>query len=218
VSEFPSQNEILEATIRGIDHARKGFLHWTNNRLYLSHAPAKMLSIHVAQEIAKIENSPEIFIDASISDILRCSLKNRDSFLDYMKKHAIGEGVFSITLDERFKHENDNDSISRVIISIKNGIRNIKNEYKNEIRKICKMIDSPKDVDSTLSYGTLAFYTDLPMSARKKLNTRMPQIIESFDQIVKEFPNLTSKFQDSGIHQIEDIGEWIIGAYTVQRL
>ncbi len=218
MAKFPNKQSVIDATIKGINRAKENFLHWTNDRLYLSHAPAKMLSIHVAQEIARIKNAPEVFIDATVSDILRCSLKNRRAFLDYMEKKGISEGVFSITLDERFRHKNNDDSISRVIISVKNGIRNIKNEYQNEIERICKMLDTDEDEDSTLDYGLLAFYSDLPKSARKKLSTRIPQIKESFDEIVQRYPNLKSSFQDSGIHEIEDIGEWIIGVYVVERV
>ena len=218
MARFPDKQSVIDATIKGINRAKDNFLHWTNDRLYLSYAPAKMLSIHVAQEIAKIKNAPEVFIDATISDILRCSLKNRRAFLDYMDKKNISEGVFSITLDERFRHKNNNDSISRVVMSVKNGIRNIKNEYQNEIERICKMLDSSKEEESTLDYGLLAFYSDLPKSARKKLSTRIPQIVKSFDEIVQKHPNLKSDFQSNGIQQIEDIGEWIIGVYIIERV
>lgn len=218
MAKFPLKQNIIDATIKGITQAKENFLHWTNDRLYLSHAPAKMLSIHVAQEIGKIKNAPEVFIDATVSDILRCSLKNRDGFLDYMDKNSLSEGLFSITLDERFKHKNDNDSISRVIISVKNGIRNIKNEYLNEIERICKMLNSSEDEKSTLDYGLFAFYTDLPKSARKKLAIRIPLIIESFNKIVQKYPKLKSNFKNSEIHEIKDIGEWIIGVYAIERV
>ncbi len=218
MARFPIKQNVINATIKGINKAKENFLHWTNDRLYLSYAPAKMLSIHVAQEIAKIKNAPEVFIDATISDILRCSLKDRKAFLEYMDKNSLSEGLFSITLDERFKHKDDNDSISRVIISIKNGIRNIKTEYLNEITRICKMLNSSKDEESTLEYGLIAFYTDLPKSAKKKLSVRIPLIIESFNEVVQKYPNLKSSFQDSGIHEIKDVGEWSTGVYIIERV
>ncbi len=218
MNKLPTQKSIIDAVIKGINQAKNNFLYWTNDRLYLSYAPTKMLSIHVAQEVSKIKNAPEIFIDATISDILRCSLKDRNAFLDYMDKHSIKEGVFSITLDKRFKHQNNNDSISKVIISVKNGIRNIKNEYTNEIERICKMLNSSKEEESSLDYGLYAFYTDLPKSARKKLQIRIPQIILSFNEIVKKYPNLKSSFKDNGIHEIKDIGEWTIGVYAIERV
>ena len=217
MKKFPTKQSIIDSTIQGIIKAKDNFLHWTNNRLYLSYAPSKMLSIHIAQEIAKIKNAPEIFIDASVSDILRCSLKDRNGFLNYMQKHGISEGVFSITLDERFKHKNDNDSVSKVIISVKNGIRNIKKEYTNEIERICKMLDSDKADESTLEYGMLAFYSDLPDNARKKLHLRIPAIINSFNETVKKYPKLQSSFTSSEISQIKNIGEWVVGVYTIQR-
>jgi len=218
MSKFPTQDVIVNATIKGINQAKDNFLHWTNDRLYLSYAPANMLSIHVAQEISKIKNTPEIFIDATVSDILRCSLKDRGAFLNYMDKHSIKEDLLSITLDKRIKHKNNNDSISKVIISVKNGIRNIKSEYTDEIERICKMLNSSKEEESSLEYGLYAFYTDLPKSARKKLQTRIPQIVLSFNEVVQKYPNLKSSFKDDGIHDIENIGEWAIGVYLIERI
>ncbi len=143
---------------------------WTNDRLSLSYGPHKIVTIHVAQEIAQIENSPpEIFINATVTDILRCSLPKRDQFLEFMSKRDLSEGTFSITLDERFKHENDNDSVSRVIISVKNNVINSKAEYLDEIDRICKMINRDEDYkSSSLDYGVFAFYSDLTQEARKK--------------------------------------------------
>jgi len=218
MSKFPTRDILVNATIKGIKQAKDNFLYWTNDRLYLSHAPAKMLSIHVAQEISKIKNAPEIFIDATVSDILRCSLKDRDAFLNYMDKNSIKEDHFSITLDKRIKHKNNNDSISKVIISVKNGIRNVKTEYTNEIEIICKMLNSSKEEESSLECGLYAFYTDLPKSARKKLQTRIPQIVLSFNEVVQKYPNLKSSFKDDGIHEIENIGEWTIGVYLIERI
>jgi len=218
VTDFPTQTAIVNAVLRGIKEAKNNFLFWTNNRLYLSHGPQKMITIHIAQEIAKIKNAPEIFIDATIEDILRCSLEDRGAFREYMQKNSIPQGIFSITLDDRIEHKNDNDSTSRAIISIKNGIRNVKSEYTYEIERICKMLNTSKKDNSSLNYGILAFYSDLSYTARKKLNVRIPLIINSFNEVVRKFPNLKSKFANGEIHQIKSIGEWSIGAYIIERV
>jgi len=217
VNNFTNQNDIIEAILNGMEKARKNFLHWTNDRLFLSYAPEKMLSIHIAQEIANIKNPPEIFIDATVSDILRCSLKDRKAFLNYMHKNGIKEGVFDITLDERFEHKNNNDSISRVIISVKNGIRSIKEEQLNEIERICKMLDPKNTENSSLDYGVFAFYTDLPFDARKKLDKRIPLFIKSFNAIVEKFPNLKAQYKDRGIKQLDGVGEWVLSTYTITK-
>jgi len=219
MSKFPEIDSIVTAILKGIEEARKNFLFWTNDRLFLSHGPAKIISIHVAQALAKIKkNAPEIFIDATVYDTLRCSLAKRDGFFEYMKRNNLSAGSFSITLDERFKHKNDNDSISRAIISIKKNIRNVKREYTEEIERICKMLNSKPEDQSTLDYGIFAFYTDLPGSARKKLDVRLDEIIKSFDDVLKTFPNLKSKYKNTGVITEKDIGEWLIGAYTIKRV
>ena len=79
-STFPSQERVLQALLQGIQNAEKNFLFWTNHRLSLSSGPHKIISIHVAQELSLIENAPEVFIDATVADILRCSLPDRKAF------------------------------------------------------------------------------------------------------------------------------------------
>ena len=111
MSVFPIKNDVINAVIAGIENAKRNYTFWTSDELYLSYAPPKFLTIHVAQEIGKLANAPEIFIDATISDILRCSLPNRTDFRDFMKKNYIMDRLLCLTLDERFTHKSDNDSV-----------------------------------------------------------------------------------------------------------
>ncbi len=129
---FPKQEKIVDSVLNGIKTAKYNFTYWTADELYLSYAPPKFLTIHVSQEIAKLQNAPEIFIDPTIADILRCSLPKRDAFREFMKQKYLSQDFMSLALDERFEHKTDNDSISRVVMSIKNGVRNVQEEYKNE--------------------------------------------------------------------------------------
>ncbi len=210
--KFPSQKQVIDATLQGTMKAAQNFLNWTNDRLFLSHGPYKIISIHIAQELAILKDAPEIFLDATISDILRCSLPDRSAYTHYMEKKGITQGIFSITLDERFEHEDDEDSISKVIISVRNGVRNPKLEYSNDIEVICKMLDCKTSLD----YGIFSFYSDLSNNARKKLDKRIPELIKSFDIVVKKFPALKSNFLSSDIQKIEDSGEWLAGCYIVE--
>ena len=216
MNRFPKQENITDAVIRGIQSAKTNYSFWTADELFLSYAPPKFLTIHVSQEIAKLSNSPEIFIDATIADILRCSLPNRAGFRDFMKEKYLAQDVICLTLDERFEHKTDNDSISRVIMSIKNGVRNVQEEYKNEVEKMCKMIERDNKKDSTLDYGVFAFYLDISNSARKKSQKRLDEIIESFDKIVSSHNNLKSNFKGGEINIIDNIGEWCVGCYIIE--
>ena len=214
--KFPTQEEVINAILKGIKNAKANFTYWTADELYLSYAPPKFLTIHVSQEISKLQNAPEIFIDATIADILRCSLPDRSSFKDYMKEKYLTQDVMCLTLDERFEHKTDNDSISRVVLSIKNGVRNVQEEYKNEVEKMCKMLERDKKEDSTLDYGVFAFYLDISNTARKKSKKRLDEIIESFDEIVSSHKNLKSNFKGGDINIIENIGEWCVGCYVIE--
>ena len=216
MNKFPKQEEVIESVINGIKNAKANFTYWTSDELYLSYAPQKFLSIHVSQEIAKLKNAPEIFIDATIADILRCSLPKRDAFRDFMKEKYLTQDIMCLTLDERIVHKTDNDSISRVIMSIKNGVRNVQEEYKNEIDKMCKMLERDKREDSTLDYGVFAFYLDISNSARKKSQQRLDEIIQSFDKIVSNYKNLKSSFKGGDINKIDNIGEWCVGCYIIE--
>ena len=216
MNNFPTQEQVVHAVLSGITQAEKNFLFWTNNRLTLSSGPQKILCIHVAQTLSLIENAPEVFIDATVSDILRCSLPNRKAFKTFMEKNALSQGTFSITLDERFLHQNHNDSVSRVIMTLKNGVCNAKAEYSFEIERLCKMLQRKNKDESTLDYGIFAFYTDISTTARKKLAKRVPEIIASFDEVVSHFPSLKANFHATPIKQVEDVGEWMAGCYVIE--
>jgi uncharacterized protein YsxB (DUF464 family) len=214
---FPTQDEVINAVINGIENAKKNYTFWTSDELYLSYAPEKFLTIHVAQEIGKLQNTPEIFIDASVADILRCSLPNRTDFKDFMKKKYIIDRLLCLTLDQRFKHKSDNDSVSKVIMSLKNGVRNVQEDYKNDVDLMCKMLERDFKNDSTLEYGIFGFYLDISSSARKNAKDRLENIIESFDNIVGSYKNLKSSFKGGKINKIEKVGEWCIGCYIIEH-
>lgn len=214
--DFPKQEDILNAVLEGIKEAEKNFAFWTNGRLFLSYGSPGMITLHVASQIAKLQNAPEIFIDATVADILRCSLPSRNQFSPYMQANKLAQGTFNITLDERFVHANDNDSISKVIISLENGVRNAKLEYSNEIERICKMINPDACQSNSLEYGIFAFYSDLSNNARKKLEKRIPELVRSFDVVVKKFPALQSKYLGSSIVKVPDKGEWCAGCYVIE--
>lgn len=216
MSNFPSQERVIEALLRGIQNAEKNFLFWTNNRLSLSSGPQKIISIHLAQELSVIENAPEVFIDATVADILRCSLPDRKAFKSYMEKNALSQGTFGITLDERFIHHNNNDSISRVIVSIHNGVRTMKPEYTYEIERLCKMLHRKKREDSTLDYGVFAFYADISVLARKKLEKRLVELKTGFDAVVEHFPSLRARLVATPIYNVVDVGEWMAGCYIIE--
>ncbi|MDC0932638.1 hypothetical protein OAR97_02210 [Arcobacteraceae bacterium] len=216
MNNFPSQVQVIDSVLNGINTAQSNYSDWIAHDLYLSYAPEKFLSIHVSQELAKIKQPPEIFIDATISDILKSSLPKKDSYRWFMAENNIAQDVICLTLDERFEHKNDNDSVSRVIMSIQNGVRNAQNEYKQDIEVMCKMLQRDKQADSSLDYGLFAFYLDISNTARKKSKKRVEEIIEAFDEIVSSYKNLKSSFKGGDINKIENVGEWCIGCYIIE--
>lgn len=216
MTKFPTQENVLHALLQGIQNAEKNFLFWTNNRLSLSSGPHKILSIHVAQALSLIDNAPEVFIDATVADILRCSLPDRKAFKSFMQENALSQGTFGITLDERFTHHNNNDSVSRVIISLHNGVRNVKPEYTHEIERLCKMLHRKKREDSTLDYGVFAFYADISVLARKKLEKRLLELTASFDAVVSHFPSLHARLVATPLYSVPDVGEWMAGCYVIE--
>ncbi|AXH12358.1 hypothetical protein [Halarcobacter bivalviorum] len=218
MSNFPKQNEVVDAILNGIVQAKNNFLFWTNNRLSLSYGPHKIVTIHIAQEIAKIkEKAPEIFINATVTDILRCTLPDRTEYPNFMAKRGLTEGTFSITLDERIPHSNNNDSISRVIISVKNNVINTKKEYLDEIDRICKMVQRDEEYkESSLDYGVFTFYSDITKDARKKLDKRIPEIIKNFDKVVAQYDNLKATFKGGEINKTDNDEEWSMSCYIIE--
>jgi len=217
MNKFPLKESVINSVITGMLNAKKNYTFWTCDELYLSYAPPKFLAIHVAQEIAKLEDSPELFLDATVSDILRCSLPNRSDFRDFMKKKYIIDRTLCLTLDKRFIHKSDNDSISKVIMFLKNGVRNVQQEYLDDIELICKMLERDNKDETTLDYGIFGFYLDISSSARKNAKERLGNIIEAFDKIVSSHKNLKSSFKGGSINKIDKIGEWCIGCYVIEH-
>lgn len=218
MTKFPAQKEVIDRCLQGILNAKESFSFWTNERLSLLYASDTILTMCVAQEISKIENAPEIFIDATIRDILRCSLESRDFYGDFMKKRDIKDGVFTITLDERFKHKNDNDSVSKVLISVRNSMVNSKPKHLSTIDTMCKMLYLNDEFNkSSLEYGVFTFYMEISSMARKKLDTRLKEIISNFDKIVSKYTNLSSLYNGLDIVKEKSGDEWCVGAYVIQR-
>jgi len=218
VNRFPLKEQIIDSVLTGITTAQSNYNSWIAHELYLSYAPAKFLSIHVAQEIAKIRDLPEIFIDASIEDILKSSLAKRDDYRKFMSKNNISQDLISITLDERFEHQNDEDCVSRAIITLRNGVKTAKKEYKQDIDLLCKLLSKQQKQDSTLDYGIFGFYLDISNTSKIKAAKRIEQIINSFDNIVDSHKNLKSNFKGGDIHKIKNIGEWCVGCYIIEPI
>lgn len=218
MDSFPIQTEIIQAIMLGLQTAKKNFSYWTKDPLYLSSAPKNFLSIHVSQSIAQLENTPEIFIDATVHDILSCSLSKKDSARAFMQKNKISQRSISITLDERFEHISDDDSISKVIISLQNGVRNPKDEYLKDIDTMCKMLLRESIDESSLDYAIFGFYMDISNSAKIDAKQRVLQIIESFSNKVNSYKNLKSSFKGGDIIKVENVGEWCVGCYVIEPI
>ncbi len=216
MNTIPSKDLIIKAVKTGIKTAKNNFEDWTGEKLFLSYAPDNFISMHVAQEIAKLDNKPEIFINASIADTLKCALPSRNDYKDFMRSKNINDKLFCITLDERFDHETNQDSIAKVIMSTKSGVRNVKDEYINDIEVMCKVLDYENINDSSLDYAIFAFYLDISNTARIRAKKRIEEIVSSFDEIVSSYKKLNSTFIGGDVNTIENIGEWSIGLYVIE--
>lgn len=213
---FPSKKSVIDSVISGILTAKENFTLWTGERVFLSYAPDNFLSIHISQSIAKLKDKPEIFINASLSDTLKYSLKTRNDYKDFMKKNKIVDKLYCITLDERFDHETKQDSVAKAIISVVNGLRNVKDEYINDIQTMCKVLNNQDEEYLSIDYAIFAFYLDISSTAKIKAKNRITDIVDSFNSIVNKYEYLESKFIGGEINTIENIGEWSVGCFVIE--
>jgi hypothetical protein len=213
---FPSMNNIVQAIENGIINAKNNYTFWTANKIQLLDADDNFLTIHVAQEISKLQNSPEIFMYANISDILKCSLNTREEYKYFMKKHLLAQDTLSLTLDKRFIHETNNDSVSVGVINIKNNVLNTKEEYTNDIEQLCKILQRKNKNNSTLNFAIFAFYLEISSNARIDANQRVENINKSFDKVVMKYSNLKSNFKGGDVNTIKNQGEWCVGCYVIE--
>lgn len=216
MNSFPKQEIIIDAIKEGIFNARKNYNFWTSEKIQLLDADDDFLTIHIAQEIAKLENPPEIFMHANISDILKCSLKTREEYRYFMKEHLLAQDTISLTLDKRFTHETNNDSVSVGVISVRNGVLNKKDEYAKNIDQLCKILQREQKADSTLDFAIFAFYLEISQNARIDANKRLSNILSSFDNVLTNYNNLKSNFKGGDINIIENTGQWCVGCYIIE--
>lgn len=202
--------------MNGIHCSVDNYAFWTSNKLNLSDACDDFMIIHIAQEIAKLQNPPEIFLHANITDILKCSLPTKEQYRYFMEKHLLAQDTIAITLDERFEHNEDNDSISRAVISVKNNVVNNKLEHLKSIEQLCKILQREKEDESTLNFALFAFFLRISSDARIDAKTRIKNIILGFDNVVNKYDNLKSNFKGGDINAIENIGEWSVGCYIIE--
>lgn len=214
--KFPNQSDIIKAVCNGINEAKNNYTFWTSNKTDLLDTDDDFLIVHICQSIAKLQCPPEIFTHANISDILKCSLNTREEYKYFMKEHILSQDTISITLDERFTHEADNDSISKVVISVKNGVINSKKEHTDKIEQLCKILQRDKKEDSTLDYAIFAFYLEISNNARIGASKRIENIVSTFDDIVKNYRNLKSTFKGGDINTSENTGQWCVGCYIIE--
>jgi len=213
---FPTKNHIIDAIMIGIIKARNNYCFWTSNKINLLDADDDFLSIHIAQEIAQLDKPPEIFMHANISDILKCSLETRQEYKYFMKEHLLSQDTISLTLDRRFTDNNQNSSVSVALINVKNAVLNKKKEYSNSIEQLCKMLQREHKNDSTLDFAIFAFYIEISPNARIDANKRIKNIVESFNDIVKNYKCLKSNFKGGDIKQSENTGQWSVGCYIIE--
>ncbi|NQY53198.1 MAG: hypothetical protein HRT42_06445 [Campylobacteraceae bacterium] len=213
MSAFPKQEKIVSSILYGIELAKNNYTQWTLQELFLSDISDNFLTIHICQEIAKLKNQTEIFIDLSISDILKSSLNKKDLYNEFMKKNKIKNSTFSITLDDKTKNKN---SVSRVIISVNAILNNSMSSHLNELNTMCKMIQKSKINDSSLKYGIFAFYFDVSLKARIKCKNKIENILQNFDDLISSKNNLKSFSKVKDIVEIKNVGEYCFGIYLVQ--
>ena len=211
-----NKNNIIDSTLKGIVQARDNYTFWTSNKIELLDADDDFLTVHVAQEISRQQNCPEIFMHANISDILSCSLNTRDEYKYFMKEHLLSQDTISLTLDKRFTHSGDNDSVSVAVINIKNAVLNAKQEYSNDIEQLCKLLQRDKIEDSTLEFAIFAFYLEISKNARIDANKRIKNITDSFNKVVQKYSNLKSEFKAGDINTMDNEGQWCVGCYMIE--
>ena len=61
INPFPKQKDVVQAVINGMKKAKDNYTIWTRDELYLSNEADNFLSIHIAQEIAKLSDSSRDF-------------------------------------------------------------------------------------------------------------------------------------------------------------
>ena len=191
MSKATSVKKIIEKTLDGIDESMEVQQKWSGEE-WLWNAPEYLITVKIAENIAKINKNQYITLEDNVDYILDIS-NAKDNGKAHNKVRANGRTDIVLWWA---------NGTPRAIIEVKNSVFRL-NKISKDIDRIQEILKTKKD-KTTLQFGLIAFYIDRGYkkgNAKEKIKNRIYKI----DKEIKEQYNDLScqlNFRDKEI--IED--------------
>ncbi|MFQ5628355.1 MAG: hypothetical protein ACE5I1_06315, partial [bacterium] len=199
-----SIDQIIEATLCGIELSQKKYENWSGG-CWLWEAPEYLITINVAENIAKLSGSKYLTLEHSAKYALEdAGAKTRGRL-----PHDIRElGRVDILLWWA-------NETPRAIIEIKNQIYTT-DQYSRDIKRIKEFLKR-KQTSSSIQFGLFAFYDSAYDGARKTAVEKIQDKIKTVKGNIREI--LGDAFyisvKKSKIHQVNG-DAWVAGCVFIR--
>lgn len=176
MSKEISINNVIKATLNGIDESMKDYQDWSGGE-WLWNAPEYLITVKIAENLAKIKGSKYITLEDNVDYVLNLAgQKNKGAISD--KTRANGRSDIVLWWG---------DGTPRAIIEVKNSVFRLKQIAKDidRIREVLKK----KKKKSTIKFGLIAFYIDRNYKtgeAKKKIEKKIYKIREEILEAYKD--------------------------------
>jgi hypothetical protein len=174
---------------------------------WLWEGPEYLITIHVAENIAKLSGSKYITLEHSSAQTVEdAGAKGRGCLPRDIREHG--------KVDILVWWANDTP---RAIIEIKNQIYS-KEQYIKDIKRIKEFINR-NTILSTIQFGIFAFYDSAYDGKRKSAKDKIQSKLKKIEKSVKEIVgiNFRVELKTFKIHQIEE-NAWIAACVLIRKM
>jgi len=196
MSKAISIDKIIESTLDGIDESMSVYQKWSGGE-WLWNAPEYLITIKIAENIAKIEGSKYITLEDNV---------------DYVLDLANAKGQGKVSGKARTNGRSDivlwwADGTPRAIIEVKNSVFRL-DKIAHDIDRIREILKRKKS-KSTLQFGLISFYIDRGYKTGNAKENVENKIYKIFDEIKENYSDMICKlaFRKKDIYK-DDTAAW----------
>lgn len=182
MSNAISIDKIIESTLDGIDESMEVYQKWSGGE-WLWNAPEYLITVKIAENIAKINGSKYITLEDNVDYILDIS-NAKDKGKGQVSDLARGNGRSDIVLWWA-------SGIPRAIIEVKNAVFRL-DKIAQDIDRIQEVLKS-QQLDSSLQFGLIAFYIDRGYKTGNAKENIQKRIYKIYNEIKERYPDMSCK-------------------------
>ncbi len=173
-------DKIIYSTLDGIDESMKVYKKWSGGE-WLGNAPEYLITVKIAENIAKIDGSKYITLEDNVDYILDLSSdKPKEKVSDLARANGRSDIVIWWA-----------KGTPRAIIEVKNAVFRF-GKIKKDIDRIQEALKN-KQLDTSLQFGLIAFYIDRGYKKGNAKEEVQDKIYQIYNKIVENYHDLSCK-------------------------